>query len=91
MIAPPESGSAARSLLDCPEPLVAPGLLGRPRVRRTDDRFAARGLTAVESCSGPPAPASQRRRGRADLMAVTSRPPGDAPASRPRSMPRRSA
>lgn len=78
MIAPPDSTPLPRSFFDRPVLEVAPDLLGRTLVRRTDDGPVALRLTEVEAYAGPLDPASHAYRGRTDRNAVMFGPPGHA-------------
>ncbi|MET9879992.1 DNA-3-methyladenine glycosylase [Actinacidiphila glaucinigra] len=78
MIPPPESTPLPRSFFDRPVLEVAPDLLGRTLVRRTDDGPMALRLTEVEAYAGPLDPGSHAYRGRTDRNAVMFGPPGHA-------------
>lgn len=78
MIPPPESTPLPRSFFDRPVLEVAPDLLGRTLVRRTDDGPVTLRPTEVEAYAGPLDPGSHAYRGRTDRNAVMFGPPGHA-------------
>jgi DNA-3-methyladenine glycosylase len=78
MIAVTESTPLKRDFFDRPVLEVAPDLLGRVLVRRTEDGPIALRLTEVEAYAGPADPGSHAYRGRTDRNAVMFGPPGHA-------------
>jgi DNA-3-methyladenine glycosylase len=78
MIAATESTPIERDFFDRPVLEVAPDLLGRVLVRRTEDGPIALRLTEVEAYAGPADPGSHAYRGRTDRNAVMFGPPGHA-------------
>lgn len=78
MIAVTESTPLKRDFFDRPVLEVAPDLLGRVLLRRTEDGPIALRLTEVEAYAGPADPGSHAYRGRTDRNAVMFGPPGHA-------------
>lgn len=78
MIAGTESTPIERDFFDRPVLEVAPELLGRILVRRTEDGPIALRLTEVEAYAGPADPGSHAYRGRTERNAVMFGPPGHA-------------
>jgi DNA-3-methyladenine glycosylase len=78
MIAGTESTPIERDFFDRPVLEVAPDLLGRVLIRRTEDGPIALRLTEVEAYAGPADPGSHAYRGRTDRNAVMFGPPGHA-------------
>jgi DNA-3-methyladenine glycosylase len=78
MSAAPGSTPLDRAFFDRPVLEVAPDLLGRTLVRRTDQGPIALRLTEVEAYAGPADPGSHAYRGRTDRNAVMFGPPGHA-------------
>ena len=80
-----------RSFFDRPVLEVAPDLLGRVLVRRTEEGRMEPILTEVEAYAGAIDPGSHAFRGRTPRDAVMSGPPGHAHAYPTHGMSRRSA
>jgi DNA-3-methyladenine glycosylase len=78
MIAGTESTPIQRDFFDRPVLDVAPDLLGRVLIRRTEDGPIALRLSEVEAYAGPVDPGSHAYRGRTDRNAVMFGPPGHA-------------